>query len=115
MAAVPPPAVMMAKNLPGLALTSGIAYAAEAAAKRTALSPLLWAAVVGMAVRAVWPQGMVPLPKAGISFAKARLLRFGIILYGAKLTVQQIAAIGAAGLLTDLFAIGTALPLGVAL
>ena len=57
----------------------------------------------------------VRLPDSGIKFAKARLLRAGIILYGVKLSLQQIADIGAAGLLTDLFTIGTVMPLGLLL
>ncbi|HBV38094.1 MAG TPA: YeiH family putative sulfate export transporter [Erwinia sp.] len=38
---------------------------------------------------------------AGVQFAKQQLLRLGIILYGFRLTVQQIADIGLSGVLTD--------------
>lgn len=103
------------KQAPGLALAYGISVFATDLAARTQLSPLLWAAVVGMGAGAIVPALASGVPKPGVAFAKARLLRLGIILYGVKLTVQQIAGIGAAGLLADLFAVGTALPLGIAL
>ena len=51
----------------------------------------------------------------GVAFAKQRLLRLGIILYGAKLTVAKIMGIGAAGLLADLYSVGSTLGLGLAL
>merc|ERR550514_2409429 len=97
---------------PGLATTGAIAVAANRIASRTALLPLLWAALIGMGVSGlgVWPKHA---PRQGITFAKARLLRAGIILYGVKLTVQQIAGIGTAGLLLELFTISTVMPLGI--
>ena len=51
----------------------------------------------------------------GVAFAKQRLLRLGIILYGAKLTVAKIMGIGAAGMLADLYSVGSTLGLGLAL
>lgn len=103
---------------PGLTLTYGISLFATALGGPTNLSPLLWAAIIGMAAGSFWPSrfsGAKEEVKAGITFAKARLLRLGIVLYGVKLTVQQIAGIGAAGLLTDLFTLTTAFPLGILL
>ncbi len=38
---------------------------------------------------------------AGVSFSKQRLLRAGIILYGLRLTFQDIAAVGIAGVVID--------------
>ena len=68
-----------------------------------------------MLSRAMSPPRPLDVTKPGVAFAKARLLRLGIILYGVKLTVQQIAGIGAAGLLTDLFTLATCFPLGILL
>ena len=51
----------------------------------------------------------------GLSFAKRRLLRAGIILYGAKVTFAKILGIGLAGLLTDLYVVSSTLFLGFAL
>ena len=45
---------------------------------QTALSPLLWAAILGMGLGAVWPKSYSG-QKAGVAFAKARLLRLGIV------------------------------------
>merc|ERR1719487_1658226 len=49
----------------------------------------------------------------GVKFAKAKLLRLGIVLYGAKLTLQQILAIGLPGLLADTFTVVSTLYIGV--
>jgi uncharacterized integral membrane protein (TIGR00698 family) len=51
----------------------------------------------------------------GIKFAKGRLLRLGIILYGFKITLQQIAGIGLSGLAADAFMVTSTLALGIIL
>ena len=51
----------------------------------------------------------------GMSFAKRRLLRAGIILYGAKVTFAKILGIGLAGLLTDLYVVSSTLAIGFGL
>ena len=51
----------------------------------------------------------------GMAFAKKRLLRAGIILYGAKVTFGAILGIGLPGLLTDLYSVTTTLALGFAI
>jgi uncharacterized integral membrane protein (TIGR00698 family) len=51
----------------------------------------------------------------GIKFSKARLLRLGIILYGFKITLQQIAGIGLAGLATDVVMVASTLTMGIVL
>lgn len=94
----------VAERLPGVLLTGAISVAATVLAKRCfsgALPPLLWSAVLGIAYGNV--VGATGSLTAGVSFSKARLLRLGIILYGFKLSAQQIVGIGAAGLLLDLF------------
>ena len=50
-----------------------------------------------------------------MSFAKRRLLRAGIILYGAKVTFGAILGIGLPGLFTDLYVVSSTLLLGFAL
>ena len=56
---------------PGLTVAATITHFANGLAARTALSPLLWAALLGMGASAIRP---LPKPcKAGVSFAKARL------------------------------------------
>lgn len=44
---------------------------------------------------------------AGVQLAKQRLLRLGIILYGFRLTFQQIADVGAAGIIIDALTLGS--------
>ena len=105
----------------GLAVAGTIGFAAERAAGAVpiSLSPLLYATafgiVLGNSLRLVDPtmKRMAPT-EIGMAFAKRRLLRAGIILYGAKVTFGAILGIGAAGLLTDLYVVSSTLALGFA-
>ena len=93
----------------------------KATAKHTTgLSPLLWASlggiIIGTTLRALdGGRRTAAMLDPGVTFAKARLLRMGIVLYGAKLTVQKILGIGAAGFLADLYSVGSTLTLGFGL
>lgn len=95
------------QHLPGLLLAAAIAAAAIWLGDRPAiascgLGALTLAIVVGMLVgNTVWPR-LQPLCDPGILLAKQRLLRLGIILYGFRLTFQQIADVGLSGVLIDL-------------
>ncbi|PTW50176.1 YeiH family protein [Rhodovulum kholense] len=85
--------------LPGLALTGGLALVAlglHRALGIPALSPLVLAMVMGMAIRN--GIGPVPLAAPGIAFALKRLLRLAIVLLGFQLTLGQLAAVGPLGL-----------------
>jgi len=84
------------------------------------LSPLLYATAFGIALgnglRLVDPEmTSMQATQAGMSFAKRRLLRAGIILYGAKITFAKILGIGLPGLLTDLYVVLSTLLLGFSL
>jgi len=100
---------------PGLALAALLAYGANKLAPLTAFSPFLWASLIGIAcgnfLTLVSPGSKEQL-RSGVSFAKTRLLRAGIILYGVKMTVQKLALTGVAGVLADLFAVISTLFLG---
>lgn len=105
---------------PGIALAGTIATVAERVSKSTPISPLLWASlggiVVGTLLRAVDTESRsIKLAEPGMKFAKQRLLRAGIILYGAKITFAKILGIGLAGLLSDLYSVTSTLILGFAL
>ena len=84
----------------GLAVAGTIGFAAERAAGAVpiSLSPLLYATafgiVLGNSLRLVDPtmKRMAPT-EIGMAFAKRRLLRAGIILYGAKVTFGAILGI----------------------
>jgi len=94
----------MRPALPGLALSATLALASIALAtlpslQQWGLSALTLAILGGIAIG-----NSLRLPEkmqAGILLAKGPALRLGIILYGLRITFQQIAAIGPAGILTD--------------
>ena len=92
--------------LPGLLLCAAIAWLASHLAALPwfashGLSALTLAIAIGMLVgNTVY--GWVQAPAAaGVGLSKQQLLRLGIILYGLRLTFQDIAAVGATGVLID--------------
>ncbi|KAJ8598923.1 hypothetical protein CTAYLR_009850 [Chrysophaeum taylorii] len=106
----------------GLAVAGAIGMVSETAARLApiSLSPLLYATAFGIAIgnalRLFDPEMKAIAPAAvGMDFAKRRLLRAGIILYGAKVTFAKILGIGLPGLLTVLYAVGSTLGIGFAL
>lgn len=92
---------------PGLALAAAIAAAAMGLAALPALqaaglSALTLAIVIGIAAgNTVFP-AVAGRVGAGVDFSKAMLLRAGIVLYGFRVTFQEIAGVGAAGLAVDI-------------
>ena len=106
----------------GLAVAGTIGFFGEFVATRVpiALSPLLYATafgiIIGNLLRLFDPEMKKMEPtEMGMAFAKRRLLRAGIILYGAKITFAKILGIGLAGLLTDLYVVSSTLLLGFGL
>eukprot|EP00929_Paragymnodinium_shiwhaense_P021745 TRINITY_DN14104_c0_g1_i5.p1 TRINITY_DN14104_c0_g1~~TRINITY_DN14104_c0_g1_i5.p1 ORF type:complete len:359 (+),score=58.41 TRINITY_DN14104_c0_g1_i5:87-1163(+) len=100
-------------RLPGVCLTAAISMAATFLSARCfggALPPLLWSAILGISFGNLL--GVPGSLKEGVAFSKARLLRLGIILYGFKLSAQQIMGIGVAGLVLDVFVMISTLALG---
>ncbi len=91
---------------PGLALAAGLAAVAMGLARLPALqaaglSALTLAIVLGIAVgNTVFPAFAGRVGR-GVDFSKATLLRAGIVLYGLRVTFQEIAGVGAAGLVVD--------------
>lgn len=86
--------------LPGLALTAGIALLAMGVQRLTglaALSPLVVAMVLGMALRNTL--GPIPAAAPGITLSLKKILRAGIVLLGLQLTLAQLAQLGGRGLL----------------
>jgi uncharacterized integral membrane protein (TIGR00698 family) len=74
------------------------------------MSPLILAIVLGMLVGNTWkhPASFTP----GIQFAAKRLLRIAIILYGFRLTFQQIAYVGLEALIIDIIVVCSTLCIG---
>ena len=85
--------------LPGLLLTGGIAAVAFALRRLPgigALSPLILAIVIGMALHNTL--GTPAAARDGVGFALRRVLRLGIVLLGLQLTAQQVVAVGGRGI-----------------
>jgi uncharacterized integral membrane protein (TIGR00698 family) len=104
----------------GLALAGAIAAASIwgaslPAVQHLGVSALTLAIVVGIALgNTVFPR-VAPYTAEGVDFSKARLLRLGIILYGFRITFQEIGNIGWAGVLIDVLVIAATFTLAVQL
>ena len=90
----------------GIALIGALALASFALARwpliqKSGLSALTLAIVLGMLVGNFILGARESRFTAGITFGKQTLLRFGIVLYGLRLTFQDIAHVGIAGLAID--------------
>lgn len=86
--------------LPGVSLTSGLAFLAILMRSHLGLnffSSLTWAILLGMLVRNTI--GVTQIYKPGITFSLKRILKLGIILLGAQLSLTQVLSIGSTGLL----------------
>lgn len=69
---------------------------------RAGLSPLTLAIVLGLVVGNLWPGAPAGTRAAGVTWSKGTLLRAGIVLYGVRLTLDQLLGIGWAGLIADM-------------
>lgn len=96
----------LARLLPGLAISASLAGAAMAMGRidwlqNHGFSALTLAIVLGMVLgNTVYPRIAAPCG-AGVNFSKQNLLRLGVVLYGLRLTVQDIGHVGLAGVVTD--------------
>lgn len=83
--------------------------------KRLSFSPLIVGIILGMlyanSLRNKLPETWVP----GIKFCSKQILRTGVVLYGFKLTFQQVAAIGLPAITADLIIVAGTLFLGMLL
>lgn len=91
---------------PGLVLTGLLAAGATALAgvgwlREAGLSALTLAIVLGIGAGNTFYRRVAPATDGGVRFAKHTLLRLGIILYGLRLTFQDVATVGAAGITID--------------
>jgi len=92
--------------VPGLLLAAAVAAAASAGARLTWLqehgvSALTLAIAMGLAAGNLLPGAAVAASADGLNLAKQRLLRAGIVLYGLRLTFQDIGHVGLAGVAVD--------------
>ena len=109
-----------ANTLHGILLIALFSFAAFYIAgfpfvKRLSLSPLIVGIVLGMlyanSLRNRLPETWVP----GIRFCTKQVLRWGIVLYGFRLTLTQVAAVGLPAVAVDLVVVAGTLLGGVAL
>lgn len=101
--------------LAGAIAAAGIWGAGLAPVKQLGISALTLAIVLGIALgNTVFPR-IAPFSAEGVEFAKARLLRLGIILFGFRITFQDIGQIGWAGILIDVLVIAATFTLAVQL
>jgi uncharacterized integral membrane protein (TIGR00698 family) len=92
--------------IPGLALACGLAFAAIELGKidwlqANGISALTMAIVLGMLVGNTAYPRIAAASALGVTFSKQNLLRLGIILYGLRLTFQDIGHVGLPGVVID--------------
>jgi uncharacterized integral membrane protein (TIGR00698 family) len=104
----------------GLALSGAVAAAGMVAAgtpwaSHLGFSALTLAIIFGMFAGNTFFPAIAPATDLGVDFAKNKLLRAGIILYGFRITFGQVAAVGWAGLAIDVLMIALTYTLAVQL
>lgn len=107
----------LAKWLPGLALTAAVAGASLASGRmpwlsRHGIGALTVAIVLGMLLGNSVYRGIAGRCAAGVGLAKHVLLRAGVVLYGLRLTLRDIAHVGPSVVLIDLLVLGSTFALG---
>ncbi len=106
------PARSSARHPTGLRLLPGLGLAFLLAALATALARVGWlrangigaltlAILLGMLLGNTLYGSVAATADRGVAFSKQTLLRLGIVLYGLRLTFQDIAAVGIAGVAID--------------
>ena len=94
------------RHAAGLLLAAAVAAAATAAGRlawlqANGISALTLAIVFGLVAGNLLPDAALALSTDGLDLAKQRLLRAGIVLYGLRLTFQDIGHLGLAGIAID--------------
>jgi len=92
-----------------------MALAQTALAQRLGFSALTLTILLGIIAGNTFFPSIATHTDSGVDFSKSRLLRIGIVLYGTRITFQQIAAIGWAGALIDTLTIAMTFVLAVQL
>jgi uncharacterized integral membrane protein (TIGR00698 family) len=105
---------------PGLLLAAAVAGAATLAARigwlqADGISALTLAIVIGLVIGNLLPAAPLATSADGLDFARQRLLRAGIVLYGLRLTFQDIGHVGLAGIAIDAAVLCTTFALACAL
>lgn len=95
------PGVVRGLALAGVVALLSIELAKLEVLRSNGISPLTLSIVLGMiAGNTIYPR-LSEAVSPGVTFAKQRLLRWGIVLYGLRLTFQDIAHVGLVGVAID--------------
>jgi len=102
----------MLRLLPGLALSGALAAAGMALGRIAWLqnhgfSALTLAIALGMLLGNTAYPRLAATSGAGVNFSKQNLLRLGVVLYGLRLTLQDIGHVGLAGVAIDALVLGS--------
>lgn len=89
-------ATWFADRCAGASLAFGVAYLAQLLGNWSSLPAMAMALALGIALREALPE---PRFEAGYSFVAGNVLRFGIVLLGARLTLGDVAGLGWGGVL----------------
>jgi uncharacterized integral membrane protein (TIGR00698 family) len=94
------------RSAPGLILAAAVSVAATEAARigwlrANGISALTLAIAVGLVAGNLLPARALDASADGLNLAKQRLLRAGIVLYGLRLTFQDIGHVGLTGVAID--------------
>ena len=108
------------RHVPGLALAAAVAAAATAAARSgglqaSGISALTLAIAIGLVAGNLLPAAALAASADGLHLAKQRLLRAGIVLYGLRLTFQDMGHVGLAGVAIDASVLGSTFALACVL
>jgi uncharacterized integral membrane protein (TIGR00698 family) len=98
--------------LPGLAVSAALAAAGMALGRigwlqQHGLSPLTLAIVLGMLMGNTVYGRLASASGAGVDFSKRNLLRWGVVFYGFRLTMQDIGRVGLTGVVIDALVLGS--------
>src|SRR5215469_12389884 len=104
----------------GIALSAGLALLGISAARIPAvqhygLSALTLAIVLGIAAGNTFFPWIAAHTATGVDFSKSILLRIGIVLFGLRITFQDIAAVGWAGVIIDALVVAATFVIAVQL
>nr|WP_042958785.1 YeiH family putative sulfate export transporter [Erwinia tasmaniensis] len=106
------PSPILTRHIPGLVMAVTIAVLATSLGNlpRVAalgLGSLTLAIIVGIIVGNTFYSRLASRCDSGTQLAKQQLLRAGIVLYGFRLTVQQLTDVGISGVLIDVLTLGS--------
>ena len=76
-------------------------------------SVLTVAIILGMVLGNTWYKHVESSVEAGVILSKQNLLRYGIVLYGFRLTIQDIAGVGLPGIASDILVLCTTFALAL--